>query len=422
MTSNFKLTLMSGVAVAAMTMMSAGTANATNGYFSNGYGTAAKGMAGVSVAMPQDTQAGTNNPAGMASLGNRADASIAVFSPLRKYDTGATGGFIADSAEKSSKNYFLVPSFGANWDMGEYSLGVTMSANGGMNTDYPTKVFNGSAPRTGIDLAQALFGITYSRKLNDKHTIGITPTLAAQRFKAVGLSSFAGISSDSTKLSDNGYDYSYGYGLRAGWLGQMSDTLTLGAMAQSKMYMQKFDKYAGLFANKGEFDIPASVTLGGSIKASDKLTIGADVQRIFYGSVDSISNTHNITNLGAVGTTSVLSLGNSQGAGFGWKDMDIIKIGGEYNYSDALTLRAGLSHNSAAFSNTETLFNILAPAVVDTHLSLGGSYDIAPNMSLSMAYTRAFAANITGTNANHANPIKLSMNQHDLEVGFSYDF
>lgn len=434
MTSNFKRTLLSSVAAAAVTMMAAGTAQATNGYFSNGYGTASKGMSGVSVANPQDTQAAANNPAGMRALGNRFDAGISVFSPRRSYET-TTGGFFAgtgDPAHKSSSNYFLVPSFGANWDMGEYSLGVTMTANGGMNTDYATNVFNGGTNgRTGIDLAQALIGFTYSRDLNSDHTIGITPTLAAQRFKATGLQGFGAISSDATKLTDNGYDYSYGGGMRLGWLGKMNDKLTLGAMAQSKMYMQKFDKYAGLFANKGEFDIPATVSIGASYKATDKLTVSGDAQRIFYGSVDSISNTHNISVVPIMGapTTHANALGASNGVGFGWQDMDVFKVGLEYAYSDALTLRTGASHNTAAFSNTETLFNVLAPAVVNTHLSVGGTYEFAPNMSFSMSYTRAFTADITGVNTNNAvalggaaAPIALEMNQHDLEVGFKYNF
>jgi len=432
MTNNFKLTLLSSVTVAAVTMAFAGTANATNGYFSNGFGTAAKGMAGASIALPQDTQAAMNNPAGMKKIGDRIDGSVALFSPLRSYSTTNTGGFIADAQQKSASDYFLIPAFGVNYDMGDYSLGVTMSANGGMNTNYATTVFNGGTNgRTGIDLAQAFLGFTYARDLDANNTIGITPTLVAQRFKATGLQGFAAISLDSSKLTDNGYDYSYGYGIRAGWLGKINDQLSLGAMAQSKMVMQKFDKYAGLFANKGEFDIPATVSFGGAYKVDDKLTIAIDAQRIFYGSVDSISNSHN-TNVGAFhtgagGVASNNSLGGGQGIGFGWQDMNIGKVGAQYQYSDDLTLRAGLSHNSAAFSNVETLFNILAPAVVNTHLSFGGTYDIAPNMSLTMAYTHAFAADITGANINHifggaGTPIGLKMKQHDLEVGMSYEF
>ncbi|OEJ69239.1 hypothetical protein BEN30_03920 [Magnetovibrio blakemorei] len=418
---------MSGVAAS---FMAAGTANATNGYFSNGYGTAAKGMAGAGVASPEDTQAGTNNPAGMRALGNRVDASVAVFSPRRAYSTAGAGpaAFINDNDQKSSQNIFLVPSFGLNYDMGEYSLGVTMSANGGMNTNYQTNVFTGgTSDATGINLEQALLGFTYSRNLGASNTFGITPTIAAQRFKATGLQGFKAISTDPNKLTDNGLDYSYGYGLRLGWIGEVNDQLSFGAMAQSRMYMQKLKKYAGLFAGGGEFDIPATVSLGATFKPTEKLKVSADAERIFYGDVESISNSHNTPTSGfnrniPGTTTGSSSLGGSNGIGFGWDDMNVFKLGGEYAYSKAMTLRAGVSHNSAAFSNTETLFNILAPATVNTHLSFGGTYEFAPNMSLSMAYTHAFAANITGTNVNHGSPIDLKMYQDDLEVGFKYEF
>jgi len=428
MTSNFKLTLLSGVA-AATVMAFVGTANATNGYFSNAYGTAAKGMAGASVALPQDTQAAMNNPAGMKKIGSRVDGSVALFSPLRKYETSGANpaaNFMNDNQHKSGSNFFVIPAFGANWDMGEYSLGVTLSANGGMNTDYGTNVFSqGSNGRTGINLEQAFLGFTYARQIGDSNTVGITPTIAAQRFSARGLQGFAAISTDGTKLTDNGNDYSYGYGVRVGWLGEVNDKLSFGAMAQSRMYMQKFSKYAGLFAEQGDFDIPPTVSFGGSYKVDDKLTIAADVQRIFYDQVASVSNPLiNVTsfNTNAGGTVGLNSLGGDQGVGFGWQNMSIGKLGVQYDASDDVTLRAGVSHNTQAFPNTETLFNILAPAVVNTHVSVGGTYDVAPNMSLSLAYTHAFNANITGSNPNHATPIDLQMKQHDLEVGVSYAF
>lgn len=437
MTSNFKLTLLSGVAAATVTIMAAGTANATDGYFSNGYGTAAKGMAGAGVANPQDTQAAVNNPAGIRGLGDRFDGAVSLFSPIRKYNATSNQTFIADYEHESSKNYFLVPSVGASWDMGAYSLGLTMSANGGMNTDYATTVFSGGTNgRTGINLEQAFIGGTYARDLSATNTFGITPTIAIQRFRAYGLQGFGSISTDSGNLTDNGNDYSYGGGLRLGWLNKTTDKLTLGLSGQTKMKMTKFHQYKGLFAENGGFDIPASVTLGGSYKANDKLTLNGDVKRIFYNDVKSISNDLPSVlpfHTGAGGTVGAKSLGGSDGVGFGWQDMNIFKIGAEYAYSDALTLRAGASHNTDAFKGTETLFNILAPAVVNTHLSVGSTYEFAPNMSFSFAFTHAFAADITGANVNHATvtglgsdgvsrPIKLEMYQNDLEVGFTYNF
>lgn len=89
------------------------TAQATEGYFQNGYGTAAKGMAGAGVAAPQDTQAAVNNPAGIRGLGNRLDVGLLFFSPIRKIDAKANEVFIADKVSKSDTNLFLIPSFGA---------------------------------------------------------------------------------------------------------------------------------------------------------------------------------------------------------------------------------------------------------------------------------------------------------------------
>lgn len=113
--------------------------------------------------------------------------------------------------------------------------------------------------------------------------------------------------------------------------------------------------------------------------------------------------------------------------------MNIFKLGAQYVYSKALTLRGGVSHNTDPFDGTETLFNILAPAVINTHLSVGASYSVSPAMNLNIAFTHAFAADITGSNVNHAtiaglggsgtaHQIELEMYQNELEIGLSYNF
>ena len=71
--------------VAALTAFSPMTALATNGYFSHGYGTISKGMAGAGTALSQDSIAAATNPAGMAFVGNRIDGGFEVFSPRREY-------------------------------------------------------------------------------------------------------------------------------------------------------------------------------------------------------------------------------------------------------------------------------------------------------------------------------------------------
>ena len=71
-----------------------------------------------------------------------------------------------------------------------------------------------------------------------------------QRFSADGLQAFAGLSSDAANLTNTGHDSSTGWGVRLGWQGKVTDTVTLGATYSPKIDMSKFKRYAGLLPNR----------------------------------------------------------------------------------------------------------------------------------------------------------------------------
>src|SRR5664279_2673161 len=101
-----------------------GSAFATNGYFSDGYGIKAKGMAGVGIAMPQDSMAAATNPAGMVMVGDRLDVGIDWFKPNRGADISGNAFFLGPlngTYNGNGDSSFLIPEFGYNkmlgWDM-----------------------------------------------------------------------------------------------------------------------------------------------------------------------------------------------------------------------------------------------------------------------------------------------------------------
>jgi len=425
--SKLKLSVLSATVVMAASA-SFNTADATNGYFNNGYGASSKGVAGAGVALNLDALSAATNPASMVHVGNRMDGELGFFMPDRKVDGDGTVNGTFESINK----LFLIPQFGVNVMLDENSsIGFTMSGNGGMNTEYETNPFSGfgagattgieatNAP-AGVDLAQALMGVTYSRKMGNQ-SFGITPTLAAQRFKAYGLQGFEGISSSPYRVHGNGYDYSVGYGLRAGYQAKVTDQLTLGAAAASKMYMTRFQKYEGLFAEDGDFDIPANLTLGAAYKVPNSdVTVAFDWQYIMYGDVKSIANTGKDNfNQACVGER---QLGRADGCGFGWDDQHVFKLGVQYSGIENLVLRAGASHNTQVYRDEESLFNILAPAVVRTHLSVGGTYSFSPAHSVNLSYTRSLSESQTGGHPNQqaGKTTTHTMDQHDVVVGYAY--
>ncbi|MCF8185288.1 MAG: outer membrane protein transport protein [Sulfuritalea sp.] len=397
-----------------LALLATANSHATDGYFAHGYGVKSQGMGGVGIALPQDALAAASNPAGMGLIGDRADFGVTWFRPIRESELIGT---VADGTYKGNdtKN-FLIPEFGYNRQINpELTLGVSVYGNGGMNTDYKNGIpLFGSVGRAGIDLIQLFVAPTATWKITPANTIGLSVNLAYQRFEAKGLQGFVGSSASSANLTNNGHDNSYGAGVHVGWIGQLNDAVSLGATYQSKTYMSKFDKYSGLFAQQGDFDIPSSYGLGISVKANPRLTLAADVQRINYSKVNSVGNS--IANL----TPSNL-LGSENGAGFGWKDVTAVKLGTSYAYNDALTVRAGYNHSTQPIRNTETFFNILAPGVVQDHVTLGATWVLENKSEISLAYMHAFENSVKGNNSiQSGGNANLKMYEDSLGIAYGW--
>ncbi|BAN34647.1 long-chain fatty acid transport protein [Sulfuricella denitrificans skB26] len=435
-----KLKALVGVlAVAGLAMP--GIASATNGYFSHGYGIKAKGMGGAATATASDAMGGANNPASMVFVGDRLDVGIDWFSPKRAASrTGAaSAGGSLDMNEASSSNDFLIPEFGYNMMLGEkMSLGITVYGNGGMNTDYqngsaiPGTGCGGSANvlcgsgSTGVNLEQMIVAPTFAYKVNASNSIGVSPLFVYQRFSAKGLQAFGPLSSDSTKLTNNGHDSSTGWGVRLGWQGKVTDAVTLGATYSPKIDMSKFKRYAGLFAEQGDFDIPMNWNLGVAFKATPAITVALDYQHIDYSGVKAIADS-GIT-AGYAGTTSPLALGGSNGLGFGWSNVNAVKLGVEYKYNDALTLRAGINHGDNPIKSGETTFNILAPGVVTDHYTLGATYGVTKDSEITVSYMHAQEKSVSGPTSPYfgasvsTGTETIKMYQNSLGVAYGMKF
>jgi len=425
----FRKNLVTGLMVTGLTMPMA--AMATNGYFAHGYGTKNKGLAGGGVALAQDAMIAATNPAGMVFVGERMDLGAAIFSPSpRSYtvtgaaDEGPPAFELQPGTYESDNDYFLIPHFAYNWMLGsDQSVGVTVYGNGGMNTEYPTSATNTGvfyAGTTGVNLEQLFINVSYSKKLNAANALGVSAILAYQRFEAKGLGSFGafGFSSDPANLTDNGVDTSTGFGLKLGWVGEVASGLKLAASYQSEIDMSEFDKYRGLFAEQGDFDIPATWTVGLAWDVAPQNSLTFDVQKIMYSDVASIANPL-IPNL----ATSLL--GNNDGAGFGWKDMTIYKLGYQWQTSPEWIWRVGYSHGDQPIPNSETLFNIIAPAVMEDHFTFGFTYNTSKTSEFNFAAMYAPEKSVTGNNplaGATGQTIELKMTQYEVEASWAWKF
>jgi long-chain fatty acid transport protein len=450
------LTLAIGAAIA---VAAAAPAFATNGYFTHGTGTKNKSMAGAGIALPEDSIDTVNNPAVAALVGENLQLGLAVFSPKRSYRTteslanGQGGAFtIGPNNIESDSEYFFIPHFSKSWNKGNgFGIALSVYGRGGMNTDWkggtatfdpdgpgpaPVTTFPGTygAGNAGVNLSQAFLDLAFAWQINDRLSLGVSPMLAYQMFEAEGVLSFAGFTRTfaasggaefPSRLSNNGTDNSWGYGLKLGLHTDFTDSLSLGVMYQTKLWMTELDDYADLFAEQGDFDIPANLKIGLTWKSSDTLAWSFDIEHTWFSDVDSVGNPIALIagcpTAGFGGTNLENCLGGNSGAGFGWDDMTTYKLGVRWIANADWTWRFGYSYGEQPIPNTEMTFNILAPAVVEHHLTAGFTRALASGNEWNLSFMYAPKSDQTGPqNFDPTQNVTWEMDQWEVEFSYSW--
>ena len=399
-------------------------ANATNGYFLIGFGAKSRAMGGTGVAYNMDGMAAAFNPATMVDSGNEFDLGAELFNPPRSiyHDSGVLGF----TNESSNQDYFIIPSMGGTYKLNEDMTAGFAFIGAGLKTRYVQSKTNSSCggtctatvfdpglttvpgDRAGVQLMQMQIIPSISYKIDQQHTVGASFVFGWQFFKAEGLEAFSDLGFTSgTKPIDTGFDYSYGAGIRLGYLGKfLNDDLSVGVNYSSRVYMTEFEDYDNLFAEQGDFDIPENYAIGVAYKVTPEVVVAFDIQRINYNDVKSVGNPGpNAADPGdfnplcpGVDTPDCL-LGGDNGMGFGWVNQTVYKLGVDWVYDEKVNLRAGLNYGESPIQEDQVLFNMLAPATTELHLTLGGSYNFNKDYELAVNYMHAFENVISGPTA-----------------------
>ncbi len=422
---------------------------ATNGYFLIGFGAKSRAMGGTGVAYNMGGMASAFNPASMIESSNSAELGAEFFRP--KMGIYHDSGLMGITNEGSNHDKFIIPSMGVTYKWNDkVTVGAAM-IGAGMKTEFnqttnnnactnertkpladqqacPPTVFNIlndlASNEAGVELYQVQMLPSIAYRLDKKHTVGATFVIAGQYFRAEGLEDFgaagftaAGTISSGTPeenlassrlgLTGVGFSHAFGVGYRVGWLSSLyDDKLKIGINYSARVDMNKFSRYSQLFAEQGDFDIPENYTLGIAYKFTPDLVASFDIQRIAYADVKSIGNPgpnaavpSDLNPLCPGADTLDCKLGGENGMGFGWTDMKIYKVGVDWKYNEKISFRGGFNYGEAPIKNDQVLFNLLAPATVEKHFTIGAEYKFNKDYELSVNYMHAFRNTITGPTA-----------------------
>lgn len=432
MKKNLKFLIVVGVAF---------NVHATTGINDYGYGVVSKGMGGTGVAQAQNAFSMAINPANLVFLDrSSSELGLVIFTPRRYYSTNYLpqglppdnyAFAIAPGSYQSGSKWFGVPNFAYNKKITEkISSGISFYANGGMNTNFNSGAITGSGynadplsnkgifgyGNTGGELRQMFLNIPLSIQLTPNFSIGASFLTLIETIKVIGLTAFAqpAFSVDPNNFTDRFTYTTFGVGGLLGAMAQINESISLGASYQPRITPGKLKSYEGTFPN-GRIEVPEKIIVGTSIHLNSNLLVNVDYQFINY------EQTHAFGNINSCVSGPFPCFGTSIGTGFGFKNTNAIKIGGQWHYNDLYILRAGYAYNNNPIQPSQVLLNVIAPAVTQNHITVGLTRFIGDDHQVNLSVLYSPTSSVEGPNAfNSLQTVKLSMHQYEFGVSWTW--
>jgi len=419
------------VIVAAL-LVFATSAYATNGYQLIGIGSYQKSLAGAVTALPGSNMTAVTNPAGMIRIGHRADFSMEGFMPDRSTDFHAFGGKTADSSSK----LYGIPAIGWNGPVGsrgDMVFGGGMYGTSGMGVDYDSTLMQ--KPMEGV--SPGVYWDGYSSIAFWQ----MAPSLAWQAAEKLSLGAsfnidFQEVSFQQRMMADtngdrqgdmvvNNFDLSrgasaFGFGLSLGILYDLNEMVTIGAMYKSKQFFSDLKyKLANGDINFGtplpagtyklDLDFPQQAAFGIAVHATEKFTIAADVKWIDWSD-----------------TMDDLSVKGPGGIRVpmdpGWDDQFVYAIGIAYKMNDRFNLRAGFNYGESPIDGDNAANNLILPAVVETHYTVGADYKLDDHWDIGCHYMYVPENSVTANSGTSAPDVEISLSEQSFGLNLGYRF
>lgn len=174
-------------------------------------------------------------------------------------------------------------------------------------------------------LQRYLLAPSYAQRWGNASSLSVSAIFAYQRFAGLGLGvDNVPLQSDAgfhvAPMTSDKYPGSYGTGLRMDFDSRLNERVSWQVGVQSRINMDAFNNYRGVYSEPGSFDIPASanVGLGFALTPDFKADIGAE--RVMYSSIAPFTSA-------ALPTRFLVLLGSSISPAFAWQNLDVYSAG-----------------------------------------------------------------------------------------------
>jgi hypothetical protein len=255
------------------------------------------------------------------------------------------------------------------------------------NGVYGLDVGQGSASQQAVSpLSMSYAATTLVRPLDPQTSFSVTAIIARQRFATPGFGSASWDGDEGRPgIARNGSsEFSHGSGVRVGMDRSLGANVGLLFGAQSRLEMDAFKAYRGVFSEPGDFDVPGFVQTGLRFSPTARTQFTLDAQRVFYSEVDTFTSA-------ALPVRLLALLGDGGSPVFAWRDLTVYSAELSQGIGEGGRWSLRLSSQQQPRPTSAALDRALSGQYSNTNVALGFNQALGGfgRLNLAASYTPA---------------------------------
>ncbi len=274
-------------------------------------------------------------------------------------------------------------------DSGVARLGLSI-ANGAVS-DTPNRSASSvqhlvETPQIGLQRSVATPSITWA--LGEGSLIGVSAVLAYQRFASLGMG-LADFNVSERPTSWASRDTSFGTGVRLDAFQQITPRLAITAGYQSRVDMDAFNSYRGVYADAGDFDIPTQSSFGVSYALTPSFSADIGVDRLNYSEIKPFTSN-------GLPLRFLALLGDGLSPNFAWQDLTVYSAGWSWRNSVLGELRFRYTTRQQPLPTSALLTQALQEDISRYSVSMGWSRPTGRQSRVALLANYASAPYLVG--------------------------
>lgn len=181
----------------------------------------------------------------------------------------------------------------------------------------------------GTSFDRQYFSPGIEHEFSEGSVLGVAAVVAYQRYSAASLGMTAATGADQSPWIPSTFspqeESGYGTGVRLALRQEVVNGIAIDAGFQSRIDMEEFAAYRGVYSQPADLDIPARARVGLAFQASERSWLNVAIERVMYSEINAFPSRY-------LPNRFLSMLGDSTSPSFDWEDLTVYSVG--YTWSD----------------------------------------------------------------------------------------